>query len=114
MSFLWTPFPSEPRFPTDCGRMATQTPSSKRLCLSVTGLTTVSYGSGQRLAPFLLVICKGEASEREQEDGPMKLANSLLYLVLTAGLAALAVTKARPEGDMASEVTIEDADPWFV
>ena len=27
----------------------------------------------------------------------MKLANSLLYLVLTAGLAALAVTKAKPE-----------------
>ena len=44
----------------------------------------------------------------------MKLANSLLYLVLTEGLAALAVTKARPEVDVASEVTIEDADPWFV
>jgi hypothetical protein len=44
----------------------------------------------------------------------MKLANSLLYLVLTAGLAALAVTKAKPEFDVATEVTIEDADPWFV
>jgi len=44
----------------------------------------------------------------------MKFANSLLYLVLTAGLAALAVTKARPEVDMANDVTIEDADPWFV
>jgi hypothetical protein len=44
----------------------------------------------------------------------MKLANSLLYLVLTAGLAALAVTKARHEVDVATEVTIEDADPWFV
>ena len=44
----------------------------------------------------------------------MKLANSLLYLVLTAGLAALAATKARPEVDVSSDVTIEDADPWFV
>lgn len=44
----------------------------------------------------------------------MKLANSLLYLVVTAGLAALAVTRARPEVDVATEVTIEDADPWFV
>lgn len=44
----------------------------------------------------------------------MKLANSLLYMVLTAGLAALAVTKARPECDTANNVTIEDADPWFV
>lgn len=44
----------------------------------------------------------------------MKLANSLLYMVLTAGLAALAVTKARPEFDAANNVTIEDADPWFV
>jgi len=44
----------------------------------------------------------------------MKLASSLLYLALTAGLAALAVTKARPEVDWVNDVRLEDVDAWFV
>jgi len=44
----------------------------------------------------------------------MKLGSSLLLLALTAGLAALAVTNARPESDQGSTVTVEDVDAWFV
>lgn len=44
----------------------------------------------------------------------MKLGNSLLILALTMGLAALAVTGARPVDDRAAEMTLEDADAWFI
>jgi len=44
----------------------------------------------------------------------MKLGSSLLLLVLTAGLAALAVTNVRPETEHGSSVTIDDVDAWFV
>jgi hypothetical protein len=44
----------------------------------------------------------------------MKLGSSLLLLVLTAGLAVLAVTSARPETEQGSSVTIDDVDAWFV
>lgn len=43
----------------------------------------------------------------------MKL-GSLLLLALTAGLAALAVTTARPELETADDVRLEDVDCWFV
>jgi hypothetical protein len=44
----------------------------------------------------------------------MKLGRPLLLLALTAGLAAVAVTSARSEGEQDSTVTVEDADAWFV
>jgi len=43
----------------------------------------------------------------------MKLGGSLLLLAITAGLAALAVTSARPELGAADEVA-QDVDAWFV
>lgn len=51
---------------------------------------------------------------REQEGGPMKLGSSLLFLVLSAALAALAVTGARPEVESIVDVQLEDVDAWFV
>lgn len=43
----------------------------------------------------------------------MKLGSSLLFLALTAGLAAFALTGARPDLELAGSPTI-DADAWFV
>jgi len=44
----------------------------------------------------------------------MKLGNSLLFLALSAALAALAATGARPEMESTSTVRLEDVDAWFV
>jgi len=44
----------------------------------------------------------------------MKLGSSLLFLALSAALAALAVTGARPELESSSKVQVEDVDAWFV
>jgi hypothetical protein len=44
----------------------------------------------------------------------MKLGNSLLILAFTAGLAALAATGVRLEGEWAADVTLEDVDAWFI
>jgi hypothetical protein len=43
----------------------------------------------------------------------MKFGSSLLFLVLTVGLAALAATNVRPEAE-AADVRLEDVDAWFV
>ena len=43
----------------------------------------------------------------------MKFRSSLLFLVLTAGLVALAATNARPQAE-AADVRLEDVDAWFV
>jgi len=45
----------------------------------------------------------------------MKLGSSLLLLALTAGLAALAAVKnTRPGSAPAADVSLQDADAWFV
>ncbi len=44
----------------------------------------------------------------------MKLGSSLLFLALSAALAALAVTGARPEFEPTGNVQLEDVDAWFV
>ncbi|MDP2470037.1 MAG: hypothetical protein Q8W46_04215 [Candidatus Palauibacterales bacterium] len=44
----------------------------------------------------------------------MKLGSSLLLLALTAGLAALAAVKNTRPGSAAAEVSLQDADAWFV
>lgn len=44
----------------------------------------------------------------------MRLGNSLLWLALTAGLAALALATARPEPDALGRTPTQDVDAWFV
>lgn len=44
----------------------------------------------------------------------MKLASSLWFLLLTAGLAVLAATNPKSHGDPASYAPSGDADAWFV
>ncbi len=44
----------------------------------------------------------------------MRLGSSLWFLLLTAGLAVLAVTNPKPHGDPASYAPSGDVDAWFV
>jgi len=44
----------------------------------------------------------------------MRLGSSLLFLALTAGLAALALATARPETQALGHTPTQDADAWFV
>lgn len=51
---------------------------------------------------------------REQEGEAMRFGGSVLFLALTAALAALAVTTARPESESGGDVRTEDVDAWFI
>ena len=44
----------------------------------------------------------------------MRLGSSLLFLILTAGIAVLAVTGVDSDVEPADDVAIEDVDAWFV
>lgn len=44
----------------------------------------------------------------------MRLANSLLFLALTMGIAALAVTGTRTEWVRAADVALEEGEAWFI
>lgn len=44
----------------------------------------------------------------------MKLGSSLWYVLLTAGLAVLAVVNPRPQGHPVGDAPPGDVDAWFV
>lgn len=44
----------------------------------------------------------------------MRFGNSLLLLALTAGLAVLAITGTKHEGETPEGTAYEDVDAWFV